>query len=1407
MNIFPRFTLVLVFFFSLGESPGNLCAAQDAAQEEKPIRFYKLNVPQDRIANWPFKEGEGPYVLFDKKLFEEITSSERTAAQKNTETLLQNAIQSVELDAELKGGISLEGQGRFLIRNTIFSQRKPGETFSIPVQPLGLWLTQPKTTPAKDFSFGSVGNTFFLNFPSTFTVPDEKEGFVVVDFQWSLRGNREGREKLTFNFLTPLAASSEWTLRLPSQWTPSVSEGIVQEISPPVQTPQNRNSPQRVWKVSPGGRSQTFLTIYSSESAVTSPPALPIRQTLTYDFQPEGVNVKSVVPFTSEKAETVFLSKEARLTDFIITLDEPLRLRSVLWGNQPLTVTTMNEEAESGTRPYLVSVPRGEGRLTVNAFGPLQTDQTWNLPRIRIQSPQHFWMETKADLFVKAPLVVYTLEPNQAVQTQTTDVPSGTDRWEGARYSFQYFTPDSGIAVNMTLDSPGLTVKTGTSILWEEEQIIGTMSLDLTPLRQNAQKVELRIQPGWSIDRESLESVPRENLLLWEGETSSLPGVSVPSLPGQTNNGSINSLFLFLQKPMKLKLIGTRSNLNLTELPLGDLLPVRVSLPEKSREIGRSGPRISSDFSTGKHLIALTANAPNRLRLVGTAEQVPLPIPSGDPVVREHFFSDVGVQAASIFVLDSNSRTIPVRLEHQKLRFESEIKCRLTLQDRELIQTCTFSCVPSGTRIDGLYVHWTERSSLPWTWKISGGDQAPSGRILSESERNLANLSTPPGGIVEEVRLVTPRSGSFQLEATRRIALDKPTAVPLPMLPESTANLVEVLVDSPYSTDVEIRNTELRSIPVTAPPGNEYQTVRAAFRYDPLRDVGNPDDPLLLLSPMKTAEKIDRVSTSALNSSAWVWTLQLDSQFESTGMIREHATFFIENRGQNQITITLPPDIPLENILAVYLEEERITYNPQRKSNSVNLPVQIALTLPAKRRFLAVSLEYWRQSQPLIYRSKIRPSYPAIDLPVLGGTWIAWTPPEYQTFLRGRQEGLLVSEKEKNDGVSLFSGLGSSLQSDPIRFSVLPQSFDPFSLEEWSSWFSAEDREKNSLPVAVRFLETLGNESGLRKHINLEKIPDFLPELSASVTTTSAAGTITWGEMLSHPGFLETVFGESAKRETPHIFIDWIALQRVGVFPVTPIRFLSDTSDRIAGHRILENTGLSLVFLNERSLLITSTLNAAKYQWGLRPLFGDRVKVMRDGPLANQFREAIGGTLFPQWISLAVWNNRTSNQIHPWGNISPSSQIASAAVGWNALELRRSESENGIYVAHRPTLVALHCFAFLLCVAVSRWKPLSNHIVLSIAAILFGGLSMGLPLYYAVIPLGAFFGTLFGLAFALVRRKTPEKAETIPLQPLPSEDSTDAEYEVRELRPFHNTSSSSPTQKEESFFDMLEGKG
>ena len=1094
-------------------------------------------------------------------------------------------------------------------------------------------------------------------------------------------------------------------------------------------------------------------------------------------------------------------------------------MRSVLWGNQLLTATAINEGARQGVRQFLVSVPAEEGRLIVNAFSPIQTDQRWSLPGIRLQSEKHFWAESRSDIFVKDPLIVYALEPDQAIQTQPTDAPEGSDRWTGSRYSFLSFSPDSQITAELTFDSPGLAVKTGTIIQWEEEQITATMSLDLTPMRQNAKMIDLAIQPGWSIDLDSIESVPKDELLLWEGETMNLSNDT-------TSNAPTKSLSVYLKRPTKLKLTGTRSHSKTPEITLGDLVPVQVQLPEKSRQIGKSGPGIASDSASGKHLIALVANSPNQLRPIGAFGQRPQSLELSDPLVRECFFSDIPVAGNdSIYVLDSNSRSIPIVPEHLKLRFESKVDCRLTLLDQELIQTCTFLCTPAGNRIDKFYVHFTQKSEFPWQWTMKNGERAPNCRILSEQERAKTDIAAPPGGVVWEVQLSAPRSGAFQLDATRRVPLDKPIVVPLPAIPESSLKLVDVMIESPYSTNVDVINSGLNSIPVAAPPKNEYQTIRAAFRYNPQGDTDSSEKPLLLLRPKAAVWETDKTGLTQDNmpgQSAWVWTLQLDTQFESTGVIREHATFFLENRGQKQITISLPPVVPLENVLAVWVENERVTWNPQQKNGDDQMDRQISLTLPAKRRFPVVSLEYWHTSQPLVYRHKIRPSFPTIDIPTLGGTWIAWTPPEFQTFLRGKQEGLLVSDKEKSSDFHFLYEFETSLNSDLVRRPMIPHSFDPLSSSDWSNWFSADDREKNSLPVATRFIEEIGNETNLRKLLQIsQQNPLRTPgtdseaasvsgiKIDTTTGNTVASVTpekITWGEMLSNRNFLAKVFGESAELETPRIFIDWFALRRVGIFPTTPILFLSETSDRIAGHRVLENAGLTLLFLDERSLLITSTLNAAKYQWGLRSLLGNRIKVMRDGPLANRFREAISGVPFPQWVALDVWNNRSSSQIHPWGNTSPSSQIAATAVGWNALELRRTESENGVYIAHRPALVAMHWFVFLFFVVISRWKPLSNLVVLTIVASVFGGLAVALPLYYAVIPAGAFFGTLCGIAFALIRRDVPQlvkgkqtkRGVTVPAV---MDESTDAEYEVRELRPFNTI-----PHKQESFFDTLQSE-
>lgn len=1518
-------------------SVGILCAAWLAVggyalgqAPVTPILYYPVLVPYQNPKDWPFEKQE-LYFAFDRKEFEEIINSSQNSTYNAAQRLRQNAIRSTELFGELKESNSIGGKGVFHVRSSISSsfrqvaQSQKAENsslslfFSVPVDPIGFWLTEPTFANGEPIAFGSDGVTSFLKFDeSSFLSNADSSGDVEVHFQWSLRARRDHRGNPVFDLVTPNAPQTVWNLKIAKQWTPHISEGFrMEQTEPETAAEPDVSSPKpstafRHWKIFPGSRNRTNLTLVSSASGHSLHTDVPIQQTITYNLKPEGLDVKSTMtmykPSSFGTGESG-LSARGRRTPFsqqqplsgTILLDSPLQLVSVYLGNQPITATLVPELDNTGTRQYYVNIPEGEGRLTVNAFCPIREDQPWNLPRIRFQSQNSYWMETKCDLFVKEPLLISALEPIQATQTTATEYPESTTSWRGTPYSFLYFSPDSQINAELTLASPYITAKTGSAVSWEEDRIQCTMSFDFSDIGQSSKLVELQVKPHWIIDEESIESYPKEGLLFWEGDSS--------VISPDSSSAPTKSYYIYLKKPTKIRITGTRPIPESEELSLTELVPVRVYRPEKAGNAGKSGPGILKETILGKHLIALSANFPKRLRPVEDTEQRLKTIAVTDPAIGECFFQDTGsLENSTVYLFDSDSSTVRIKSEQRSLRFDSEIHCNLLLQDQELLQTYTFRCTPTGNRIDVFHVHFSQKSSTPWNWTLTGSNRELQCHILTEEERKQWNISTPLDGNVWEILLPTPRSGPFEVTATRSQSIDKPIAVPLPMIPKSTTKEIELVIDSPYITGVDIINSRLKSIPIPAPPSGEYQSIRAAFRYDPQYDEDSQANPALLLRPAGASFHSHALGPQSLPSArsgdaslqksepnkisgstdfqsvlagkmpavsgmqtAWTWTLQLDSQFEHNGVVREHATFFIENRGQKQTRILLPPHVPLENVQAVWIGEQRVTWNPSKsdqnndgtqlqtvrestKNSTVDLMNNaILLTLPKKQRFPLVSLEYWYHSKPLADRKKIRPMYPEIDMPVLGQNWIAWTPPEFQTFLKEKRNAFPEPNFENFGNFRSFSrsGHGISLKNDPMEKVPFLHSFDPFSRDDWNFFLPSTLRVKECLPVAERLLRVLGNENqvrsmipptsatqrgrmfyrdyefyrsaGLSRQLEQGTFSESGPKYGAQTDSTS--GTVegpTWGEFFSHPKMLAYIFDNSHSVMAPRIYCDWAALRRIGIFPTTPIRFPGKTTSRsaenfasdnsvsgdtVSGNTVLDNAGITILFYDDRSFLITSSISAVKYQQGLRPLLGERTRVILEGPIAARFREILADPMPPFWIKLSAWNARFRDQQHPWGSATCSVQVVSGAIGWNAVELRRSDATSEIYVAHRPTFIALSQLAFLFVVVLSFWKPLSNIVFPGVCAIVFGGLSYFLAPYYAVIPTWAFWGALCSVMFILIRPESVPVRKSVSMIPpgdsmTVHDESTDAEYEVRELRPFGKTEAIR-AKRSESFFDKL----
>lgn len=1436
------FLFVLVGFLSEFNEE-KVCANQEQNQEQNqsqsPIRFQRLYAPVDRFFLWPLGETE-PYYPFAQQQFENLVSQfrtrDRTRDRDNglTNPINPPACERLVLHASLpdskdsRDSLFWEGTGHAVVSN-------PQKSVSF--SPLGFWLSNPVTSDNRPLSLGwTAEQECRLFFPESDVSSKE-----TVRFQWSLRGQRDAHGNTVFELLTPTATRIELELSIPEQWTLSCSQGIV--VPPQSHERADATSSQasqRLWKVFLGGRNRATIVLSSSEKTEHFRRQFPMQQRITYHARPEGLDVTSSVLFE----KTDYYNSHVW-----VELDSPLQVTSIQLGGRSISwdSITLSEEEEN-VQQLLISLPESNQslqELTIDAVCPVHLSENWSLPRIRFRSPQHFWMETRANLFVQSPLVLCGLEFHEVSQTTATlELPTSEERG----YFFQYFGPDSQITVELAPDSSRVFWDSGTAITWDEDGIRGVMLLDFDLLQKRPQLIELLVQTGWVID--SIESIPKENVLYWENDSPD---------SGSTDSGStgLRTISVFVKQGRHLRISGHLASPSNKTLTLRELMPIRVKNPSMEGSSGGETTSTVGDIGLGQHLLAINTPAPNRLRVFSVLDTLPGMISSNNPSIRERFFVETPPLDSSFFVVDANSRTVQIGLEPQKTAYNAEIKGNLTLRDRELTQVYQFSCFPTEGRVDRVLVHLSQDSIVPWTWKM-GNETEKNLSVEEVSYEELQGLPLPPNGQVWDIRLPTPKSGAFTFSATRTLPVDRPIPIPLAMLPESVSQQIEIKVLSAYDLSVELFNSRLKSIPTPAPPKNEYQTVRAAFRYDPARDVDLTSNPALIVLPARSEHK---------GTVAWVWSLQLDSLHESKGVIRQHATFFIENRGQRRIMITLPPSIGLDEVLAVWIGDKRVTWfaepttslqkNDAEKSIIVNTGItstetasvdlmnvgteeisdhhaafaqkqlgepgwddlseetlestknRIFLELPEKRRFVTVALEYAQKESPLNMRRKIFPHFPEINLPVLGGTWVAWTPSPYQTFPRRQHptaffpelfsdnETLVLSEFNLFPRLSRGFTLG---QTESVH------SFDPFSLDDWNHLVSEKQQHQRCLSIATQLIAVLGDEQTLRSFKDNTDSFESKGEL-ASDNKEETNGVLTWGNVLGTHPFQVRIFGNSAELGASRILIDWIALKRIGIFPKTPILFPEPFQSTSQGHAVLERAGLAFLFFDERNILLTSTLNAAKIQRELTPLLGDRVKMMRAGPVADQYRRALEGDLAPQWITLETWKNQGTGQVNPWGRLPRSTQLSAMLSGWSAVELKMNDSKSGLYIAQRPLLSTL-CWCTLLLVAlVGRIQPFSRISFLLGFLVLCAVLTQILPAYFAVIPVGAFYGTLLAIGFSLLQYRslrTIDNQQPVPLSSLTGSleqhESTDAAYEVRELRPFFNDVAPKTTR---AFFETL----
>ena len=150
-------------------------------------------------------------------------------------------------------------------------------------------------------------------------------------------------------------------------------------------------------------------------------------------------------------------------------------------------------------------------------------------------------------------------------------------------------------------------------------------------------------------------------------------------------------------------------------------------------------------------------------------------------------------------------------------------------------------------------------------------------------------------GEVWELALRLPRTGPFEVRAARSVPLTNDLPVSLAALPEATSQLGTLSIRALGETGLVIHNRRLKPTPAELLSPEKYQTVRAAYRFEPSRDA--VAEPAITLSPAASWQQ---------TAGAWAWACSLDSRFVVGSNANHVATYQIQTVGRQSVKCELP---------------------------------------------------------------------------------------------------------------------------------------------------------------------------------------------------------------------------------------------------------------------------------------------------------------------------------------------------------------------------------------------------------------------------------------------------------------------------------------------------------------------
>lgn len=1415
--------------------------------ENGTIRYRRWLAPTERIEDWPF--GEGRYVPLRRELFEDWAAQledldSRQGAE--TETYLARTF----LQARLEGRQLVDGRGFFDIPKQSTAspdEKRKGEANfaqaiprSISLDPLGLWIGSPRSDNGTDVSIArtSEGKARLFFFERAAPAPDRQpetaslhrdgetsptSDSTRIHFQWSLRSRTDSQGRMLFDLSLPPCTAVELDLELPASLAPSVSAGLVLKEPPEAATAPDVQTARQRWRILLGRHAEATLTIVPDERSDAAQQKTAFRQTLVYSILPRGTEVVSKFYFDKE---------DARINDLFLDLEAPLRTVEIRYGENAIPWSVFSRQEDASTtriRVDLADIAKTETReLTVVALLPILEKRDWNLPRIRAVSPNLFWKETRCGVVVQNPLQLRKIACDRAVQVSPV---SALDRSNREVYAFQFFDDDAQISLNLDELVPTVDLNSSVQIRWGANEVSGNMVLDCGLARGERYSLEFPIAPRWTID--SVKSVFGDDILSWdiveESRPEGVPDSDRPRATAGRRTPRVRLLSIQLKRPLR--------SLQALRIQIGGRY---LAVTRRDFRLTDVAPLILPRRKSESHFVAIRLDIAYRLQY---ASPVPASLEIRDPLDSRLSRRFIDLPMGTVLPLNSQTENIRFTMERLRPSYTADISGTVRVHEKDCEATFRIVCRPADSSVDRVYVgfspsgasaeavekvpdaggselrepgdssdgHRDRRESRPsWTWNSSSELFQPiQARLLNPTE--WADLTAPAGSRndaeetypdeIWEIRLAVPQTLPFEIRAVATIPLSDTTSVPLASVPLASSQKGEIRLESTRFMPYRIVNSRLKSLPV--PPGawDGFQETRAAFRYDPDEEFRQRLAASLLLK---------RISPDSVPPTAWVWLLRMDTQYESEGIVRNNAVFFVENRGKDSLRITLPEGVGIGDVHAVWLGDSRVTWHPDLGENAAKTESSsdydpkrrrdpaVVVSLPEEKRFVSVSVEYSFRDVPLTEHRKLNPRYPVADVPVLSGNWTAWFPPEFDVSTRRRQ--IRDDQTQRRHGSSISRAMSVGLGE---------RRFDLFSPDAWRRLLQGTRRRRQARNAADAFFRWIERNRAESERHRTGSENMFLSETFDLSRTEEErrSGTetaTTWGDVFAdektladmtdrtnRDGFRSPPGSRSGRRNDPsakpRVWIDRQSLAYIGIAPATPVAMPESSRTGNRGMETFDRNGL-LLFVSEGSgtdgddrytFYVTTFLtaaahhhfnavpigNGARYLDGASPFF-DRAAAGTANEPDDRFPASNPAT--SRWISAEDWIEKTPHSVFPWSMSSQVIRLASVTPDWIAYEMPQGFGES-LYIVHRHTFTAYCWLAFLAVVVLTWRRPFSHPVFLLILLVLFELMTRWAVPCHAGVPAGAFLGACVALGFTLIRSRRATEPAFRKKPPLPSQ--------------------------------------